>query len=339
MSDFPSKWPITFPTYPPEVLDNSVLETAGRCPRLYLYQYGIRRGAVGVNFPIGAGLAYHKYREVAEQLMRENGSDLTDDIHRDASIAGLTGYAAPPLGHRYEYLTTQRMLQTFDLARDRIRREQQSGAVEVVRAEDAFDLELPFWFCRSCGFTFLVQRDFCVNCESEDIQRARHGGRMDQIISWRGKMWVRDFKTTGRMGKTYASKFDPNNQMTGYVWAGRELSGREFEGVLIEVVYNTKTTGPEIHQFLSSRSEGQVDQWLASLYMEHRFLREMWAAEEELGYLAFPQRTSSCDDFGGCYYREACQTGSAWELEEWLKHNTQYSEWDFTDPDKEESKA
>lgn len=340
-------WPITLPTYPPEVLDNSAIETAARCPRLYLYEYGLRRGGLGINFPIGAGLAYHKYREVVETLLREEG-ELSDAVHREAAIAALEKYTEPPHESYYAYLTISRMLATFELARDRIRREMAAGAVEVVRTEDAFDLELPFYWCESCARTFVapklngahgkLDQPVCPHCGKVTIKKARHGGRMDQLIDWRSKMWIRDFKTTGRMGKTYPLQFDPNNQMTGYVWAGEGLSGRAFEGVLIETVYNTKAAGPEIHQFLSTRSQGQIDQWLGSMFMEHRFLREMWAEADSLGYLAFPQRTSACSDYGGCYYRKACQCDSAWQLEEWLKSETQYSEWDFTEPDKEESK-
>ena len=70
--------------------------------------------------------------------------------------------------------------------------------------------------------------------------------------------------------------------------------------------------------------------------MERQMIQLMWSRVEELGYLAFPQRTHSCNDFGGCGYREACLTGGGFELEQWLKNYTEESHWDFTNPDKEE---
>ena len=74
---------------------------------------------------------------------------------------------------------------------------------------------------------------------------------------------------------------------------------------------------------------------MASLMIEKQMVQLMWSRVEELGYLAFPQRTNACEDFGGCGYREACLSGSAFEIEAYLKNDTVEKEWDFTSPDKE----
>lgn len=317
MSD---KWRVTLPTFEPEVLDNSQIETFQRCPRKYLLRYGLRRAPVGENYSIGFGLAYHKYREEVENFMIERDCNMNDEVHAEALSTAVAGFKQPPQGHKKEFLSIDRLVQSCNLARMRIEREQARGAIEVIKSEDSFDLFLP-------------------------TSDERFGGRMDQIIMWNGRIWIRDFKTTSYMGKTYADQFDPNNQMSGYVWAGTQLSGRPVQGVLIETVYNTKTRGPDIKQFLSTRSEGQIEQWSATVAHELTEIRKAWERMPEEGYLAFPQRTLACNDYGGCYYAGrhgdvgACSMNSGHEIEGWLEQKTQYSEWDFTDPDKEESKS
>jgi len=270
------KWPISLPIYKPEVFDNSALETFSRCPRRWLYRYGMRRAPSGENYPINFGLAYHKYREVVEDVMREEESSMTPVIHALGVAKALEGFENPPAGHRHEFLNISRLGITLALAHDRIVSEQEQGAIQVVRSEDSFDLELP-WACPYCEceeLPELVEDVYlCKECRQEVVPPERYGGRMDQVVDWRGKLWIRDFKTTSRMGNTYPQQFSPNNQMSGYVWAGEKLSGRPVKGVIIETVYNTKTQGPEIKQFLSTRSPGQIDTWLNNVFHEATELR------------------------------------------------------------------
>jgi len=342
-----STWKIKLPMYPPtEVSDNSGNAGYIMCPRYGLYETGLRRAAIGINFPIQFGLGYHKYREAVEDLMLEMESEeLTDIIHKIAVDLAVEGFIQPPAEHKHSHNNLLRLHQSMDMARDRVRREREQGKILVTKSEDSFDLELPFVLCVNCGYTDLIREegDYCPKCH-DDVDRdkkhflirARHGGRVDQFIrmvSLANGEFVRDFKTTGRMGTYYDLKFEPNSQMQGYVWSKAELSGVECAGVLVETLYNTKNVGPEIHQTYKSFSRGQQESWVASVMMERQMIQLMWSRVDELGYLAFPQRTDSCDRFGGCDYREACLAGSGFEIEQWLKNETEYHHWDFTNPD------
>ena len=343
-----SKWRVTLPLFPPaEVLDNSTTDEYGKCPRKGFYRYGLRRGFSGKSFPIQFGLAYHKFREVVENLMREGDGKMSDGVHLAGIEAALEDWEDPPMGHNYEFLDKGRFLLTTSKARTRIELEQASGDVEITRAEDSFDLELPFLICRNCGWAEVdLEAQWCPRCNDEalskpgeDFFRARHGGRTDQFLKTHDKSRVRDFKTTRYKGDKYEDKFSPNSQIQGYVWSGGELSGRTFDGALIETVHNTKLKGPEISQFYISFTKGQQEQWIASRMMEHSVIHMYWSRVAELGFLAFPQRTSECSNFGGCGFREACQSSSGREIENWLDNYTIESHWDFTDPGKEESKV
>lgn len=299
------------PVYPREALDTSVLQTHQRCPRKALYQYLLNRTPSGKNWPIGFGLAYHKFREVLEKSYMiecvEKGTPLGKagpHLYALALTEATKDYEDPPIGDSKEYLTKGRLELTCEQAFHNWLEEKRAGLFKVLEAEQAFMLELPN------GELF--------------------GGRFDQILEWRGKLWVKDFKTTSRMGKDYARMFDPNDQMTAYTWAASQLSGRPVQGVIIEVVYNTKTKGPEHHVFLSARTPFQIEEWQNDVMRE---IKEFRAHTTEKHW---PKRTSACNDFGGCYYRECCAK-SSWRMrDEWLRAKTIESSWDFMNPDQEE---
>jgi len=317
---------LTIPIVEPEVFDNSMLSTFQRCPRKGFYQYALQRSPVGTNYPIQFGVAYHKFRETLEALHKkiiEEGPHTLNDPKtqrliyelafkkavevtrlKDAEGKSYLGWKEPPIGHKHEFLTENRLATTCKEAFQNWLDEKEDKKIILVLSEQSFDLDLS-------------------NGE-------RYGGRFDQLIDWNHKLWLRDFKTTSRMGKGYGAKFEPNNQMPGYIWASQRLSNESVEGVTIEVVYNTKLKGPEFFPYLSTRTAWQLENW-----------------EEEVGYEIenvrshflkgmFPKRTDACDDYGGCYFREACKRDGWPNIERWLITNTIHSVWDFANPDKEE---
>lgn len=304
-----SKFPISLPVYEPEVFDNTIAQAHATCPRKGLYEYGLRRAPIGTNYAFSWGTAYHKYREVLSKLlMTYEGKDVPDEAHSLAMKTALEKWEQPELGHKRDWMTTLRLIKTLEAARARVAHERKTGLLRVVRTEDAFDLELP-------------------------ASHERWGGRIDEVIEQAGQLWIRDFKTSSMMGKTYDDTFDPNGQMTGYTWAGEQLSGQRIQGVLVEVIYNTSKQGPDFHQFLSARSPGQIEQWYEGTKVEIATIRGYYEQLPEKGYVAFPQRTGACGNYGGCYYRNACRQGSARMTEAWLNSNTEYREWDYTNPD------
>lgn len=290
--------------------DNSILSTSQRCPRKALYTYFYNRSGAGTNYPIQFGLAYHKFREVLEKnyltLVRDRDKDLNEvaqGLFQVALAEASDGYEDPPLEHSKAYLTRGRLELSCQQGFLEWMSEKRKGIFVVLEAEQAFQLPLP----------------------SGDL----FGGRFDQILEWKGKLWIRDFKTTGRMGRDYHRMFDPNDQMTAYTWAASQLSGRPVQGVIVEVIYNTKTKGPEHHSFVSARTPSHIDEWLRNVQISIDDLN----GYVEAGY--FPMRTTGCNDYGGCYFRDCCGMSSDRMREAWLESQTIESVWDFMDPDKE----
>lgn len=293
------------PVFSREVYDNSVMSTHQGCPRKFYYQYHLCRAPAGLNFPIQFGIAYHKYRENLEMLyLNDSDVALWPRYHQVASAVCQENWQEPPLGHKHEWQTNARLRTTLNMAFDRWKMEKENNRLVVIHAERPFELTLP--------------------------SGHRFGGRIDQLLEWNNKLWIRDFKTTSRMGASYESRFDPDNQMTGYTWGMQQLSGRPVEGVIIEVVYNTKTKGPEFFQFLTTRSQFHVESWLETVQHELELI-ELHKTKD-----VWPQRTGYCLNFGMCAFHEACQQSSWPSIDDWLSTETIESHWDFMNPDKEE---
>lgn len=299
---------------PPDAFDNSMLSKAQRCPRKYFYQYVLDRAHKGQNYPIQFGIHYHAFRELLERFYLQtvkNGehrlADVKNQLFQLAWNKSIEGFDDPPVEDRKSYLHTERLKESCEEAFQIWLDEKATGRVEVLFPEQPFELELPN------GELYI--------------------GRMDQIILYNDDVWVRDFKTTSRMGRTYKQNFDPNNQMTGYVWAAQKLSGRDVEGVFIETLYNTKTKGPQFHNFLSTRTQTQIEEWIEETMYEIEQARQF----EEDGM--WPKRTVACNDYGGCNFRDACSMSHWRSRERWLLKRTIESTWDPREPDLEAAEA
>ncbi len=304
-----------------EVLDNSTIECHMKCPRLAFLQYWLNRKPRGKNFPMDFGSAYHKYREVLENHFIKAGKSIIESkeaelmgYHAKALMAALDKYPEdPPPDDSKHYLTAGRLEKTCAVAYEIWKAEKERGKIRVIGVEMAFDLALP--------------------------SGRRFGGRFDQLVEWKKDLCIRDFKSTSMMGRTFASQFEPNHQITGYIWGGIGLSNRKVEGMLIETVYNVTNIGPKIDQFFTTRNDNHIQQWIFSIEREIEQMHENHARIDELGYLAFPMRTASCHYFSGCMFRECCTESSGRSMDDWLEHNTVHSIWDFMNPDAEEGVA
>jgi hypothetical protein len=283
------------------VFDYSTLSTFMSCPRLAYYRYWLGRDSIEPSYPLKWGSAYHLYRELLEKLYIKNGR--TEDpeewekYHKVAFAVATDGWEDPPLGHKKEFLTKVRFASTCEQAFHGWKLEKHESRMVVIATEEAFELTLPN------GIIF--------------------GGKKDQVVDWNGQAWVRDFKTTSYMGRTYANQFDPDAQITGYVWATGQLSGRRVQGAIIETIYNTKTKGPEHHSFLSTRSEFHIEEWMEDIKHAHGDIDRAEADDY------FPKRTSACGNYGGCIFRKCCSMSSWAAREEWLENHTVERRWDF----------
>ena len=301
---------LTLPVHGRRGLDNSILSTHGRCPRLDLFNYHLCRSHRVRNYPIEYGVAYHAFRETLELLyikwVVEDGQTLDvamPGLYTSAFAVATKTWEDPPLEHKKGYLDLGRLRKACEESFRTWVDEKKQGFYKIVGTETAFELPLP------SGRLFT--------------------GRLDQILEWNGRLWIRDFKTVGRKDN-WKLRYNPDHQFTGYVWAASQLSGRPIDGVIVDIVYNIKTKGPEFHPTLASRTQDDIDNWIE--WVEYEYDNRERCIETGV----WPMRTSSCNNYAGCYFRECCSLGSWRAMEEWLLERTIWSVWDPLEPEREE---
>lgn len=303
--------PTSLPVFDRRSVDNSVLSTLCRCPRLTFYNYRLCRAGTKVNYPIQFGDRYHVFRDILEKVYietvlnqeRDFTDELSSQLYKLSEARALDGFNDPPLEHRRSYLDTSRLIETMRAAHDGWEDEKRRNVYTVVSTETPFEVELP------SGRPF--------------------AGKIDQILEWNNRLWIRDFKTTSYKPNTDSETYNPDHQMTGYVWAAQQLSGRKIAGVIVDTVYNIKTKGPIFKPVLASRNSADISHWLD--WVEDQYDEWVRRCEEE----RWPMRTTACGDYGGCFFREPCNSGDWSTIERWLKANTVESHWDPLHPEEE----
>lgn len=339
------KNPITLPILTREEgLDNSISGLLGRCARKTFYTYAVNRATSGRDYPISFGSAYHLYRETLEKVFRTEIKKGINKVNwltcfeksRDVT---LENWEDPPLEHKKSYLDRLRLTTTMEKIFPIWKEEKLSGSLIVLSSEAPFQLPLPGWLRCSkwteCDYvTQEMDRTHCPNCDVPGkrvvLKPRQFMGKIDQIVEWNKRIWMRDFKTKNRK-VDYSAAYNPNHQMTGYTWGASLLSGgRRVDGAIIDIVYNTKEKGPEFYPTLASRNEGDVLHWLEWAHdkadeWERRIRSGIWTMQ-----------TDECDRFGFCRFQRACNTGNWASIEEWLELNTIHSVWDPRNPEDEE---
>ena len=306
-----------FERFEPLILDHTAMIAAKRCLRAYFFQIVLGQVGRGPTAPyFSFGSAYHKYREVLEitwqALIKQYGDDkgrIAAEKSAPIQIAAhtlalkealgywnkATGGKNPTLGDKFDFMTEERLLKSCNMAFEHWKREKAQGKIEVLAIEQPFNVEL-------------------ANGEYTS-------GRFDQIVRWNGKVWGRDWKTSSKEGMYYSRGLDPNDQFTRYTFAEQELSGQRVEGQIIEVMYNAKKRGPEITQYLSSRTQWQLDDWKR----DELFMRETISRARELD--VWPKQEHNC---GFCVFHSVCKMGSEGAQMSKLRAEFTQRAWDNT---------
>lgn len=263
----------------PLILDHTAVIQAKACLRKYFFGIVLGmnpRGPQPMYFSFGS--AYHKFREVLEQEYMK-GNKLTDfKIGLDAALAyydEATGGKNPEVTDKFGFLTRERLMQSCMASYKHWQREKLQNKIIVLAVEQPFNVEL-------------ADGEFT-------------SGRFDQIVRWNGKIYGRDFKTSSKEGMYYQRGLDPNDQFTRYTYAEQALAGQRCEGQIIEVLYNSKKAGPTITQYISSRTQWQLDDWKR----DELFMRETISRARASD--TWPKQEHNC---GFCQFHSVCSMGS-----------------------------
>lgn len=133
--------------------------------------------------------------------------------------------------------------------------------------------------------TLMREQYFELECESTDSSCPLGGcglswcGRIDRIAeqTQTGKVYLWDYKTTGRLRSTFYDEQKHGFQIPGYVWAALHLTteAEDFVGAFIDLLYCTKTKSDMERRELRFTPHHLLD-WRENVKRIVDRIRSMW---------------------------------------------------------------
>lgn len=290
----------TLPRFLPTTYDHTAFKYFKECHRKFFYRIVLGRTAKMSKYQtiFDFGKIYHKFREVLE--LEHMAGKTNEQAFAVAMLEAFKLDFTPGEG-KYEFYNRALIVETCKAGYEHWLNEKKLGIIKVLAVEQPINVEL--------GNGIFIS------------------GRADQIISWRGKIWGRDFKTTSKMQQYFDATLDPNDQPTRYIFMESKLhfgdsaieNGKKVEGVIFEVVQNTKTTKPKIYNTPITKTTAQLQQWRKEQLFLHKLLdicieEDIWAMHE-----------TNCTF---CDYHKVCKQPSFASMENMLKNDFLLSPWD-----------
>ena len=125
-------------------------------------------------------------------------------------------------------------------------------------------------------------------------------GHLDRVVDYGGHLYIMDQKTTGgTVGTYYFDQFSPDNQMSGYAWAGQAVLHSPVRGVIIDAA-QIAVNFTKFERGITTRTQLQLEEWHDSAAYTIHNTREA----TESGH--FPMNLASCGNYGGCPFRQLC---------------------------------
>lgn len=131
----------------------------------------------------------------------------------------------------------------------------------------------------------------------------RYFGTIDLVVRDKvtGKIYVFDHKTASALGIQFNNSWNPNHQMTGYIWALNQ-AGLECSDALIQGIQVMKTKW-EVCRVPTHRTEENFQDWKSTVVD----LVERYASYQEHGF--FPHAGNhACSAFSGCQFLDLCKS-------------------------------
>lgn len=125
-------------------------------------------------------------------------------------------------------------------------------------------------------------------------------GHLDRMVEYAGKTYIQDQKTTGTtISPYYFRQYTMDNQMFQYTFAGKMIFGLPISGVMIDAAQVAVGFSRFERSFIFIDS-AQLEEWYDDT-MEYIFKVQQHTRENH-----FPRNRTSCNDYGGCDFREIC---------------------------------
>lgn len=166
----------------------------------------------------------------------------------------------------------------------------------------------------------------CNICR-QSLEEIDYGGIFDGGIEFSGAAYVLEHKTTSQLGDYYFNQFKPNNQVTGYVWAGRQLTGQRMGGALINAIGVYKVGATKFARQVTARSDQEINEWLDSVHYTCKQIQHC----ERTGQ--WPMWTTGCTMYGKCEFHDVHSLPDITQRNNVLEQQYVKSEWDYENRD------
>jgi hypothetical protein len=283
---------------PSRTLDNSMLTTYERCPRLFHILYN-RHLTPGSSPALDFGSLVHLGLNIWYTSFTVPG--MTKD--RAMEIALQAMLEADYVDPGEDFRTKERAILTFAEHCEYYGWMEQNHPNgwnwKVLFSETAFD--------------------------SVDENGLPWGGKIDLCVEWRGDLWLVDHKTTSRKGDDYFYQFVPDTQTAGYVKYGSLLAGRRIKGVIINSIVVHKIKKPPAQQF--ERRSFEYPEYYLREFTEQQLTVLQQVAESERDNVWRPRWLNCMNKYGKCPAFYVCRSEPSnreRELSKWEERT-----WDF----------
>jgi len=305
------------------LIDNYALSTFQTCPIKYKLRIVDGWTGKGKSAALGFGGAFH------------DGLAAWYRTHdREAGLAAIE--AAWPMGMPSEdYRTLTKCLTTFK----EYVREYPDETFQIIGYPDSpmvectFNLDTGMYLnCYGCGRQWdgtievvgrsvIVEGDSaCLGCGGT-LEPVEWGGIFDGLIEFAGTIYVFEHKTTSVLGGYYFNQFKPNQQVTGYVWAGGQLGGKQVGGAMINAIGVYKAGKTKFERRITSRSPHEIAEWLRNVRNSCQQIKDC----ERRG--VWPMYTHSCSMYSGCEFHSIHELGTEIERAKLLEQNFIQDTW------------
>lgn len=160
-----------------------------------------------------------------------------------------------------------------------------------------------------------VELSFTLEMDDEIL----YCGHLDRVVEFGDSLYVMDQKTTGgTIGTYFFDQFSPNNQMSGYAWAGQAILHSPVRGVIIDGA-QIAVNFTRFERGITTRTKDQLEEWYDSTLWTIKLTRQATALGQ------WPMNLSACGNYGGCPFRQLCSRSPSvrenYIKSEYVEHN------------------
>jgi len=235
---------------PANVFDFTMLSTFMECPAKFYQRH--EEHLQSIDFApaaliLGGGLhnslAYY-YNAIAQQRTGLDLKQLADDM-KQAFVAEC---AEPIKANRFPLTQADArdgkrcVFKAFDIIENYINHYGYDMFDEIIDVETPFAIIIPYF-------------DQLSKEEGEII----YVGRRDALVSWNGRLHVLEHKTSSMVTKFYIESWNLDYQVSGYIKAAQELTGKDISRAIVNVLGVYKSDTPRFERIPCSRSPKQLD--------------------------------------------------------------------------------